>query len=215
MKTHPGESSLAWCAASFQRFKRPIGQGRWAMAGEGQAQKRAAAEAYAFDEDSRWTDYWNNVLIPPSMTARPDVRRHFQLKFYQRFIVRAIPALRISFFFPLLQVAVVVVCFFFVIFFPRVWKINNENIGVLMMRLFEGTGFKWRRGLFRCFSISLGMRQIDYEVHLQIAVPVNFPRFNAVQFVLYWCSGWSHIAVLVRLRIVAKVWGFNKAQSSI
>jgi RNA polymerase primary sigma factor len=56
------------------------------MAVEDQAQKRATAEAYNFDEDSRWSDYWNNVLIPPQMSSRPEVRRHFQLKFYQRFI---------------------------------------------------------------------------------------------------------------------------------
>jgi hypothetical protein len=59
------------------------------MEGDGQAQKRAAAEAYAFEEDSRWSDYWNNVLIPPHMSSRPEVRRHFQLKFYQRFVVCA------------------------------------------------------------------------------------------------------------------------------
>lgn len=69
------------------------------MAGEGgQAQKRAAAEAYAFDEDARWSDYWNNVLIPPQMSSRPEVRRHFQLKFYQRFIVSVTcDQLRLSF----------------------------------------------------------------------------------------------------------------------
>lgn len=59
------------------------------MAVENQAQKRATAEAYNFDEDARWSDYWNNVLIPPQMTSRPEVKRHFQLKFYQRFIVCA------------------------------------------------------------------------------------------------------------------------------
>ncbi|KAG0577337.1 hypothetical protein M758_5G142500 [Ceratodon purpureus] len=56
------------------------------MAGEAQGGRRAAAEAYAYDDDSRWSDYWNNVLIPPHLSAKPEVRRHFQLKFYQRFV---------------------------------------------------------------------------------------------------------------------------------
>lgn len=61
------------------------------MVGANQVEKRAAAEAYDFDSDSRWSNYWNNVLIPPQMSARPEVRRHYQLKFYQRYIVRALP----------------------------------------------------------------------------------------------------------------------------
>ncbi|XP_024381121.1 uncharacterized protein [Physcomitrium patens] len=56
------------------------------MVGANQVEKRAAAEAYDFDSDSRWSNYWNNVLIPPQMSARPEVRRHYQLKFYQRYI---------------------------------------------------------------------------------------------------------------------------------
>lgn len=54
---------------------------------ETQAQKRAAAEGYKYESDSRWADYWSNVLIPQQMIDRPDVKRHFQLKFYQRYIV--------------------------------------------------------------------------------------------------------------------------------
>jgi len=53
---------------------------------ETQAQKRAAAEGYKYESDSRWADYWSNVLIPQQMIDRPDVKRHFQLKFYQRYI---------------------------------------------------------------------------------------------------------------------------------
>jgi hypothetical protein len=57
---------------------------------ETQAQKRAAAEGYKYESDSRWADYWSNVLIPQQMIDRPDVKRHFQLKFYQRCIVSSL-----------------------------------------------------------------------------------------------------------------------------
>ena len=59
------------------------------MALDAQAHKRTTAEAYAFQDDSRWSDYWNNILLPPHLSSRPEVRRHFQLNFYQRFFVRA------------------------------------------------------------------------------------------------------------------------------
>ncbi|XP_051115487.1 uncharacterized protein LOC127240712 [Andrographis paniculata] len=57
--------------------------------GEGedpQKLKRIAAAAYDYENDSRWADYWSNVLIPPSMSSRSDVVDHFKRKFYQRFI---------------------------------------------------------------------------------------------------------------------------------
>jgi hypothetical protein len=53
---------------------------------EGQQEKKAAAEGYAYEKDPRWADYWSNVLIPQQHAGRPDVQRHFQLKFYQRYI---------------------------------------------------------------------------------------------------------------------------------
>jgi len=57
------------------------------MGGEkSQEERRAAAEAYEYDKDSRWADYWSNVLLPPQMSTRPDVQKHFQLKYYQRYI---------------------------------------------------------------------------------------------------------------------------------
>ncbi|KAL3813537.1 hypothetical protein ACJIZ3_014805 [Penstemon smallii] len=57
--------------------------------GEGedpQKLKRIAAAAYDYDNDSRWADYWSNVLIPPHMASRNDVVNHFKRKFYQRYI---------------------------------------------------------------------------------------------------------------------------------
>lgn len=51
-----------------------------------QKTKRQAAEAYDYENDSRWADYWSNILIPPHMASRSDVIRHFKLKFYQRYI---------------------------------------------------------------------------------------------------------------------------------
>ncbi|PUZ64513.1 hypothetical protein GQ55_3G149000 [Panicum hallii var. hallii] len=62
------------------------------MAGSGadaeQAQKRAAAAAYDYEGDARWSDYWSNVLVPPNLASRPDVIDHFKRKFYQRYIDR-------------------------------------------------------------------------------------------------------------------------------
>ena len=49
--------------------------------------KRIAAAAYDYENDSRWADYWSNVLIPPHMSSRSDVVDHFKRKFYQRYIV--------------------------------------------------------------------------------------------------------------------------------
>ncbi|KVH92595.1 Uncharacterized protein family UPF0121 [Cynara cardunculus var. scolymus] len=48
--------------------------------------KKIAAAAYDYDNDSRWADYWSNVLIPPHMASRSDVITHFKHKFYQRYI---------------------------------------------------------------------------------------------------------------------------------
>ncbi|XLR63227.1 hypothetical protein HN51_006459 [Arachis hypogaea] len=56
------------------------------MGDEGQRAKREAAASYDYDGDSRWADYWANVLIPPNMASRPDVINHFKHKFYQRYI---------------------------------------------------------------------------------------------------------------------------------
>ncbi|RDX82559.1 hypothetical protein CR513_36629, partial [Mucuna pruriens] len=48
--------------------------------------KRIAADSYDYDSDTRWPDYWNNVLIPPHMASRNDVVSHFKRKFYQRYV---------------------------------------------------------------------------------------------------------------------------------
>ncbi|KAG2384382.1 uncharacterized protein HKW66_Vig0148540 [Vigna angularis] len=48
--------------------------------------KRIAADSYDYDNDSRWPDYWSNVLIPPHMASRNDVVSHFKRKFYQRYV---------------------------------------------------------------------------------------------------------------------------------
>ncbi|XP_073007026.1 uncharacterized protein [Typha latifolia] len=58
------------------------------MADENDPQKikRIAAAAYDYENDSRWSDYWSNVLIPPHMASRSDVVDHFKRKFYQRYI---------------------------------------------------------------------------------------------------------------------------------
>ncbi|GAA0140727.1 winged helix/forkhead transcription factor [Lithospermum erythrorhizon] len=48
--------------------------------------KKMSAAAYDYSDDPRWTEYWSNVLIPPHLSSRPDVKLHFQRKFYQRYI---------------------------------------------------------------------------------------------------------------------------------
>ncbi|XP_050226926.1 uncharacterized protein LOC126676704 [Mercurialis annua] len=48
--------------------------------------KRIAAAAYDYESDSRWPDYWSNILIPPHLASRTDVVDHFKRKFYQRYI---------------------------------------------------------------------------------------------------------------------------------
>ncbi|OVA05065.1 hypothetical protein BVC80_1211g142 [Macleaya cordata] len=48
--------------------------------------KRIAAASYDYGNDSRWADYWSNILIPPHMASRADVIDHFKRKFYQRYI---------------------------------------------------------------------------------------------------------------------------------
>ncbi|KAL6324464.1 hypothetical protein AAG906_013276 [Vitis piasezkii] len=48
--------------------------------------KKIAAAAYDYENDPRWADYWSNILIPPHMASRSDVREHFKRKFYQRYI---------------------------------------------------------------------------------------------------------------------------------
>ncbi|XP_047941214.1 uncharacterized protein LOC125188426 isoform X1 [Salvia hispanica] len=48
--------------------------------------KRIAAAAYDYDNDSRWADYWSNILIPPHLASRNDVVDHYNRKFYQRYI---------------------------------------------------------------------------------------------------------------------------------
>ena len=62
------------------------------MAGSGadaeQAEKRAAAAAaYDYEGDARWSGYWSNILGPPNLASRPDVIDHYKRKFYQRYIV--------------------------------------------------------------------------------------------------------------------------------
>ena len=46
------------------------------MAGSGadaeQAQKRAAAAAYDYEGNTRWSGYWSNILVPPNLASRPD-----------------------------------------------------------------------------------------------------------------------------------------------
>ncbi|XP_073065222.1 uncharacterized protein [Primulina eburnea] len=57
--------------------------------GEGedpQKLKRIGAAAYDYENDTRWADYWSNVLLPPHMSSRSDVVDHFKRKFYQRYI---------------------------------------------------------------------------------------------------------------------------------
>ena len=60
--------------------------------------KKIAAAAYDYESDSRWAEYWSNILIPSHMASRSDVVDHFKRKFYQRFIVTflLVPVLLIS-----------------------------------------------------------------------------------------------------------------------
>ncbi|XP_073525588.1 uncharacterized protein [Phyllobates terribilis] len=55
-------------------------------ADESQRLKRIAAAAYDYDNDSRWSDYWSNILMPPNMASRSEVIAHYKRKFYQRFV---------------------------------------------------------------------------------------------------------------------------------
>ncbi|KAI3844925.1 hypothetical protein MKX03_019300 [Papaver bracteatum] len=48
--------------------------------------KRVLAESYDYENDSRWADYWSNILIPPQLASRLDVINHYKRKFYQRYI---------------------------------------------------------------------------------------------------------------------------------
>ncbi|KAG6545678.1 hypothetical protein Mapa_012863 [Marchantia paleacea] len=56
------------------------------MTSDLQEQKKAQALAYDYEGDSKWTEYWANVLMPEDMAAKPEVRRHYQLKYYQRHV---------------------------------------------------------------------------------------------------------------------------------
>lgn len=60
------------------------------MAEDSQKMKKIAAEAYEYENDPKWCDYWSNILIPPQMASRSDVINHYKRKFYQRYIVRTI-----------------------------------------------------------------------------------------------------------------------------
>ena len=57
-----------------------------AMAEDNQHLKKAAALAYDYERDERWSEYWSNVLIPENR-SKSDVERYFKFKFYQRNIV--------------------------------------------------------------------------------------------------------------------------------
>eukprot|EP00262_Sarcandra_glabra_P021104 TRINITY_DN871_c0_g1_i1.p1 TRINITY_DN871_c0_g1~~TRINITY_DN871_c0_g1_i1.p1 ORF type:complete len:338 (+),score=20.83 TRINITY_DN871_c0_g1_i1:158-1171(+) len=48
--------------------------------------KKIAASSYDYESDSRWADYWSNILIPPNKASRSDVVDYFKRKFYQRFV---------------------------------------------------------------------------------------------------------------------------------
>lgn len=58
--------------------------------------KRIAAATYDYENDTRWADYWSNILIPPHMASRSEVVDHYRRKFYQRFIVRFCLILHLS-----------------------------------------------------------------------------------------------------------------------
>ncbi|OVA07644.1 Uncharacterized protein family UPF0121 [Macleaya cordata] len=56
------------------------------MGEDPQRLKKVAAASYDYENDSRWADYWSNILIPPHMASRSDVVDHYKRKFYQRYI---------------------------------------------------------------------------------------------------------------------------------
>ena len=56
--------------------------------------KRIAAEAYDYENDPRWKNYWENIYIPPDRAARSDVVLHYKRKFYQKYIVSSISLLQ-------------------------------------------------------------------------------------------------------------------------
>ncbi|GAA0168199.1 winged helix/forkhead transcription factor [Lithospermum erythrorhizon] len=56
------------------------------MGSDPQKVKKIAAASYDYETDPKWTDYWSNVLIPPHLASHSNVKDHFKLKFYQRYI---------------------------------------------------------------------------------------------------------------------------------
>nr|GEW93848.1 probable isoprenylcysteine alpha-carbonyl methylesterase ICMEL2 [Tanacetum cinerariifolium] len=53
---------------------------------EEELKKIGGASSYDYENDSRWSDYWSNILIPPHMSSRSDVIDHYKRKFYHRYI---------------------------------------------------------------------------------------------------------------------------------
>ncbi|GKF24973.1 hypothetical protein Tco_0080867, partial [Tanacetum coccineum] len=53
---------------------------------EEELKKIGGASSYDYENDSRWSDYWSNILIPPHMSSRSDVIDHYKRKFYQRYV---------------------------------------------------------------------------------------------------------------------------------
>lgn len=49
-----------------------------------------AVEAYDYESDPRWMDYWSNLNIPAHMASRSDIDRVYKFMFYQRYVVRTI-----------------------------------------------------------------------------------------------------------------------------
>eukprot|EP00250_Pteridium_aquilinum_P026547 c33174_g1_i1 orf=66-1076(+) len=53
------------------------------MGEDAQHLKKAAALAYDYESDPRWSEYWSNVLVPDNR-PKSEVERYFKFKFYQR-----------------------------------------------------------------------------------------------------------------------------------
>ncbi|PWA99419.1 transmembrane protein 33 [Artemisia annua] len=63
---------------------------------ESQKLKKIGAASYDYENDSRWSDYWSNILIPPHMASRSDVVDHYKRKFYQRYILKSIKGFAVN-----------------------------------------------------------------------------------------------------------------------